>query len=41
MRQKLINALCDNVGELAIGIGIIASGLTCGVWGYLIGKYDY
>lgn len=40
MRQKLINTLCDNVGELAIGIGIIASGLTCVVWGYLIGKYD-
>jgi hypothetical protein len=40
MKDKLIKTLCDSAGEIAIGVGLLATGITCGVWGFMIGRYD-
>ncbi len=39
MKDKVIKTLCDHVDMLAIGAGLVITGITCGVWGYMAGKY--
>jgi len=40
MKIKFKQILCDEIGNIAIGVGIISTGLACGILGFLLGKYD-
>jgi len=40
MKDKIVGTICNNADKLAIGLGLLATGATCGILGYLVGKYD-
>lgn len=41
MKRKFTNFMVDNITTITIGVTTTATLVTGGIWGFLIGKYDF
>jgi hypothetical protein len=41
MKRKITNFMVDNITTITIGVTTTATLVTCGIWGFLIARYDF